>query len=178
MSDKNGVNGHAVVQPPKTWDRGQVDQILKKVCEGASLRDACLDVGIPRSTFTDWVMNNIDGVGDQYARAREVQMDAMEAEILAIADDSRKDTTTRRDAQGNQYEVPDNEWIARSKLRVDTRRWIMSKVAWKKYGDRMDSTIQVNGRQVIQVEIDPNRNHREQMAERDAPLELTNGNGH
>ena len=63
-------------------------------------------------------------------------MEAMSDEILAIADDSTNDamTITRRD--GSESEVADNEWINRSRLRVDTRKWLMSKLAPKKYGDK------------------------------------------
>jgi hypothetical protein len=145
-----------------------------------SLRDACLDVGIARPSFARWVVDNVNGLADQYARARALQIAAMEDEILAIADDSRKDTTTRRDAAGNEYEVPDNEWIARTKLRVDTRRWIMSKIAPKQYGEKTEAAVTVGGGdRPIVIEIDPNRNHREMLRVGEA-LELeegTNGNG-
>lgn len=176
MAHANGTNGNGSHPPPlpDTWDQAQVDSILLKMSEGKSLRDACLDVGIPRQTFMKWVLKDTNGLGGQYVRAREAQMDAMEAEMLAIADDSRGDTTTRRDAAGNEYEVPDNEWINRSKLRVDTRRWIMSKIAPKKYGDRNESTVSVTERKTVIIEIDPNRNHRSQMAAGESLIELGN----
>lgn len=64
----------------------------------------------------------------------------MAEEILAIADDSRADTEIRYDAQGESYEAPNSEWLQRSRLRVDTRKWLMSKLAPKKYGDKVDVT--------------------------------------
>ena len=38
-------------------------------------------------------------------------------------------------------EVADNEWINRSRLRVDTRKWLMGKLAPKKYGDKVQQEI-------------------------------------
>jgi hypothetical protein len=176
----NGSNGHgtnggsaAIEMLPPTYDQAKVDKALKLISEGQSVRNACLDCGLVRPTFILWVLKNVAGLSDQYARAREAQMEALEDEILAIADDSQKDTTTRRDAQGNEYEVPDHEWIARSKLRVDARRWLMSKIAPKKYGDRSETLVSGDPSRPIRIRIDPFKNHREVIAER-APIELAN----
>lgn len=58
-------------------------------------------------------------------------MEAMAEEILEIADDGLNDF---KQVDGRQ--VVDQENINRSRLRVDTRKWLMSKLAPKKYGDR------------------------------------------
>lgn len=60
-------------------------------------------------------------------------MDAMSEEILEIADETSLDTT--EDSDGNVK--TNHEVVARSRLRVDTRKWLMSKLAAKKYGDRV-----------------------------------------
>jgi hypothetical protein len=60
-------------------------------------------------------------------------MEAMAADILEIADETGRDT---KFVGENDTPVPDNEWISRSKLRVDTRKWLMSKLAPKKYGEK------------------------------------------
>jgi hypothetical protein len=70
---------------------------------------------------------------DQYARAREAQADYWAEEIVEIADDGSSDTYT--DDNGNVR--TDQEVIGRSRLRVDTRKWLMSKLAPKKYGDKI-----------------------------------------
>jgi hypothetical protein len=41
-------------------------------------------------------------------------------------------------AQGREYEAVDHENIQRSKLKVHTRQWLMSKLAPRKYGDRIE----------------------------------------
>lgn len=68
---------------------------------------------------------------EQYARAREAQADYLAEEILDIADDGTNDWMER---EGNT--LVDHEHISRSKLRVDARKWLMSKLLPKKYGDR------------------------------------------
>jgi uncharacterized iron-regulated protein len=55
-------------------------------------------------------------------------------EIIDIADDNSQDMTTDKD--GN--EVVNHDVIARARLRVDARKWAMSKLAPKKYGDKLD----------------------------------------
>jgi len=70
---------------------------------------------------------------DQYAHAREAQADYWAEEIVEIADDGSNDTYTDKD--GNKR--TDQEVIARSRLRVDTRKWLMARMAPKKYGDKI-----------------------------------------
>lgn len=70
----------------------------------------------------------------QYARAKELQADYMAEQILDISDDSSKDTVHHE----KFGDMPDNEWINRSKLRVESRKWLMGKMAPKKYGDKME----------------------------------------
>jgi hypothetical protein len=69
---------------------------------------------------------------EKYARAREVQMDAMAEEIIAIADDTSLDLEF--DEKGDPR--ANHEFIQRSRLRVDARKWLMAKLAPRKYGDK------------------------------------------
>ena len=74
---------------------------------------------------------------EQYARAREAQADQFAEDIIAIADDGIGDTYT--DADGN--ERTNQDVIARSRLRVDARKWLASKMAPKRYGDKLSAEI-------------------------------------
>ena len=80
-----------------------------------------------------WLDGSRPEFSDQYARAREAQADKLAEEALQIADDGRSDTYV--DGDGNVK--TDTEVIQRSKLRVDTRKWLASKMAPKKYGDKV-----------------------------------------
>jgi hypothetical protein len=73
----------------------------------------------------------------QYAHAREVQAESMFEEMLEIADDGSRDTYT--DENGN--ERTNQEVIGRSRLRVDARKWALSKMLPKKYGDKVQQEI-------------------------------------
>lgn len=85
-----------------------------------------------RSVVHEWIVNNHEGFTSQYTRAKDAGIEALSEELFDIADDGRNDTYT--DEQGNVR--TDHDVIARSRLRVDTRKWYLSKIAPKKYGDK------------------------------------------
>ena len=82
-------------------------------------------------TVFKWLAQDED-FAKRYAHAREMQADKMADDILAIADDGINDTYI--DEHGNKK--TDQDVIGRSRLRVDARKWLASKMAPKKYGDR------------------------------------------
>jgi len=75
---------------------------------------------------------------EQYARAKEEMAEHFAEEILEIADDGSNDWIERELETGNVINVANHEHIARSRLRVDTRKWLMSKLLPKKYGEKLD----------------------------------------
>lgn len=105
--------------------------ICDRIANGESLRKICSDEDMPVcSTVFKWLIEQ-RLFSEQYARAREAQCDAFVEEIIEISDNNSGDTLiTEGGAKAN------SEWINRSRLRVDTRKWLMSKLAPKKYGDR------------------------------------------
>ena len=82
------------------------------------------------STVFQWLSARPE-FAEHYARAREVQLEHMAAEILEISDDGRNDYVEDEDGR----EVVNTDHIQRSKLRVDTRKWLLSKLKPKVYGD-------------------------------------------
>jgi len=114
-------------------------EITKKICDrlsqGDSLRKICLEDEMPvQSTVFLW-LSKYEDFSKQYAQARVSQMEAMAEETLEIADDGTNDFVTKTNKQGEEYEAFDFEHVQRSKLRVDTRKWLMSKMAPKKWGE-------------------------------------------
>jgi len=91
-----------------------------------------------RATLIRWIGKHPE-FRDLYARAREAQADVLAEEIISIADETSNDTLTIQTRNG-EIEAPNNEWINRSRLRVDARKWLASKLAPKKYGDKLDVT--------------------------------------
>jgi hypothetical protein len=85
-------------------------------------------------TIYGWRIDKED-FGKKYDAAKRLQADLLATEIMTIADDSARDTVTKINSQGEEYDVANTEWVARSRLRVDARKWIASKLLPKVYGD-------------------------------------------
>lgn len=84
------------------------------------------------TTVFVWLSKNAE-FAEQYARAKTESADAFAEDMLDIADDSEDDITIDEDG------VPrvNHENIQRARLRVDTRKWLASKLKPKKYGDKV-----------------------------------------
>lgn len=124
---------------PSIYSKELADKVCERIAEGASIRTACAPDGMPSiSTFFKWIRENQE-FAQQYARATEERTEAMSEDILDIADDGSNDLMTIQ--KGSQsYEIENKEVTNRSRLRVDTRKWLMSKMKPKKYGDKVDVT--------------------------------------
>lgn len=70
--------------------------------------------------------------GLMYAQAKMMQAELFAEEVIEIADDSSGDGYEDKD--GNLK--CDNEFVQRSRVRIDTRKWIACKLAPRIYGDK------------------------------------------
>ena len=120
------------------FDRKTADEILRRLAEGETLRAVCRDDEMPpESTVRRWALDDVDGFSAQYARAREIGYHSMADEILEISDDGTNDWM-RRNGQDQEVSWQANgEHIQRSRLRVDSRKWLVSKALPKVYGDKV-----------------------------------------
>ena len=115
--------------------------ICSRIGDGESLRQICASPGMPgKSSIMRWLEANPE-FRDQYARARELQAEHWADEIIEIADDGTNDYVTKERGDGSKFEAVDGEHINRSRLRVDTRKWLMARLAPKKYGDRVTNEL-------------------------------------
>lgn len=116
------------------FSQAVADTILERMAGGESLRAICADKGMPhRATVFRWIEAD-EAFRARYGLAMDARADALAEEILAIADDGHNDTYV--DDKGNR--IVDHDHIQRSKLRCDARKWLASKLAPKKYGDRVE----------------------------------------
>jgi hypothetical protein len=124
---------------PSKFTQTVADQICSRIADGESLRKICASEGMPdMKTVMRWLADDVhEELRQQYARAREAQADKMAEEILEIADDGKNDTYI--DDNGNVR--TDQDVVARSRLRVDARKWLASKMAPKKYGEKVQQEI-------------------------------------
>ena len=118
------------------------DALARKICllvsEGESLRAVCEQDGMPsKATIMRWLASN-DSFRDQYAQAKEQAAFLMAEDLLEIADDGRNDWMERLDSEGQGIGWQLNgEHVQRSKLRIDSRKWLLSKLLPKKYGENI-----------------------------------------
>lgn len=125
---------------PSAFTEAVAEAICQRLIDGESLRSVCDDKAMPdKATIFRWLANEENTeFRDQYARAREMQAEAMAEDIINIADDNAADVR-EVERNGKLVEIVDQDVIARARLRVDTRKWLMSKMAPKKYGDKITS---------------------------------------
>jgi hypothetical protein len=110
-------------------------KVLKAVEGGEPLGRTLKLPDMPsRRKFYDWIRDD-ESMRERYARACELRADAIFEEIFDIADETSRDTIITE-----KGEIPNSEWINRSRLRVDARKWALSKMNPKKYGDKLDVT--------------------------------------
>lgn len=123
-------------------DSTYTDDIANEICErislGESVRQICLLEHMPcHATVYNWLKKHPDFL-DKYARAKEAQADFFAEELLEIADDGRNDWVEREYARGGgTYIALNEEAIVRSRVRIETRKWLMGKMKPKKYGEKI-----------------------------------------
>ena len=99
-------------------------EISKELClrisSGRSVSSVCKDVGMPsRPTFYKWIADN-DEFLNRYREAVKQRAEYHFDEMLDISDEVEAETAE----------------IAKAKLRIDTRKWILSRMDATKYGDK------------------------------------------
>lgn len=85
-----------------------------------------------RPTVYEWIDRDIDGFADRYARARDLGLDVVADEVMAIVDAPVGST---------ENGATDSGAVADKRLRFDARRWYLSKLAPKRYGDKVSQEI-------------------------------------
>ena len=124
---------------PTTYTSEIAERVCKEVSDGRTLRAVCRQLEIPESTVREWVLDNREGFSAHYARAKELQVEAWADELREIADDGSNDWMTIERRDGKEFEVENKEVVNRSRLRVDTLKWLMSKITPRKYGDKIET---------------------------------------
>jgi len=128
MKDKQAKHGNK--RAPRKYENKEeiCDMVLSGMRSGLSAFKACEAAGVHQSTFNVW-LNQDSALAADYARAREDLIERMANEVLELSDsDVGLQPNGKRD------------WAAvqKHKLQVDTRKWLLSKLAPKKYGERLE----------------------------------------
>ena len=64
-------------------------------------------------------------------------------QTVEIADDASGDVKEIERKDGSSFTILDQEFVARSKLKTEVRRWLAAKLAPEVYGDRIDANIRL-----------------------------------
>jgi hypothetical protein len=119
---------------PSSFNQEQADEICKRLSEGETLTKIVKSEGMPAlNTIYRWSEAN-EAFRKQYARARDEFYRRMADDVMDHSDDAKNDFTV--DEHGKR--VVNHENIQRSRLRVDTRKWLLSKMLPKLYGDKIE----------------------------------------
>lgn len=116
-------------------------QVCARIAGGESLRQVCRDESMPSTTTVLKWAREIPGFAEQYTRAREDLLEHWAEDIIEISDDGSRDRIETKVSDGVTVSQVDHEHISRSKLRVDSRKWLMSKLAPRKYGERLATEL-------------------------------------
>lgn len=117
---------------PTIFTQALADAICERISEGESLRKISRDDDMPPAgTILRWVAHD-PIFREQYEAAMEQRAEYLFEEMFEIADETKLDTI-----ETETGERPNAEWISRSRLRVDVRKWALSKMMPKKYGDKL-----------------------------------------
>lgn len=137
---------------PTNYNANVANEIYERMSNGETLLKICKDDHMPGySTVMGWTRPPFDHESEQikqrylefsdiYARARENLAERWAAEIVEIADDRSGDLSDIGKAR-----------VARDRLRVDTRKWLVAKVVPKIYGDRKEIEVKGETNTTIQV---------------------------
>lgn len=92
-------------------------ELLALIADGQSVSQACRELKISRSVFYERLNEDSD-LADKYARATDSRAEGIFDDIMEIAD-------TAEDA-------------AKARLQVDARKWVLSRMKPRKYGDKLE----------------------------------------
>ena len=120
MATKKNTGTKPVGRPSKYSDE-LAELICARIANGESLRSICRDDGMPsKITIQNWLNSN-DSFLTQYVRARDERAEVHFEEMLEIADSV----------------IADASEVAKARVQIDTRKWILSRMNPKKYGDKI-----------------------------------------
>ena len=118
-------------------------ELFESICteiatSSVGLNQICKQHGVSTVSFYDWIKKDTELL-NKYTRAREDQADYLADEIITLSDDKTSDYV-----EGEFGKVGNAANVARSRLQVEARKWIASKLKPKKYGDKVEVENNVN----------------------------------
>jgi len=130
---------------PTVYNQRIADQICDRLAEGEQLEVICSDPGMPpASTVRRWACEGREPFSSSYARARSIGYERLAFELLTISD---------ADCIGPDGRA-DNALVQKQRLQADTRKWLLSKLLPRQYGDRVTAEIAGDAERPIVTRIE------------------------
>lgn len=104
------------------------NNIFNSLENGNSLRRTLSVIDLPAKTFYEW-LDSDEEKSKQYARSKEL---GIEARFESIEADYLEKPKVTADGK------IDGSWVALQRLKIDSKKWELSKLAPKKYGDKLE----------------------------------------
>lgn len=129
--------------------------VCARVADGELVKDVAEDLGTTAATIRKWAADD-PAFGALYARAREEQAHALAEQALSIAAGDDAITLMREaaveDAEDELRKKDKANWykkvqelrqgiVQRDRMRVDTIKWLTSKIAPRAYGERIQQEV-------------------------------------
>ncbi len=99
------------------------DDICALIAAGESVLQISKRPGMPAQSSIYLWLSQHEEFSEKYRRARETQADYYADEMVGIADTC----------------IPDSAEVAKAKLQIDARKWYVTKIAPRKYGDKIQT---------------------------------------
>ncbi len=128
---------------PFVYTNVLADKIIAGLSAGKSLVTVCKELDIKHSTVINWATNDLYGFAERYARARREGLDVLADDLIGLSDSEME-------------RLPDGKIdpsaVNHRRLQIDTRKWVLSKMAPNKYGDK--AALELTGKEGGPVAID------------------------
>lgn len=148
-----------IAQAKRISDRhDKASKVVDLIEKGKSLRFALIKFSMSAETFYQWRAHLTDEElqenGEQendgmsganakrYAHACEERERNIFEEMLDIADDCTGDKKEFVNNRGKIVTVEDKEYTSRSKLKIETRQWVLGKMRPEKYGNNVQVKVE------------------------------------
>lgn len=129
---------------PTDYSPEYVSDLLARVSCGEALHKICAEDGYPaKTTVFRWMYLHPE-FRDKYHEAKAAAESAIAEEIFEILDE-----VPPAMASG----ATDSGYVTWAKNRADARKWYLSKIAPRRYGDRIEQTLQGPGGESLNVGI-------------------------
>ena len=108
------------------------ETIVEGIADGKSLSSVLKAPNMPSHALARLMIKDNVVFREAYERALQHRADRLAEEILELADEDPPEGLEGASLNG---------WVQDKRLRVDTRKWIASKLKPKTYGDRIDVSV-------------------------------------